>query len=318
MLGNFALWLVLLLITVALGWLAVRAFRSRRGLVKWLGGGLASVLALLFGLVSAVALVGLVGFYAPRGGPVQALQVAGTPEQIARGEHLANAFCVECHSPTGELPLTGGVDLGKDIPLPLGSFISVNLTPAGPLKDWSDGEILRILREGVDPNGRRLVMMGAVRARNMSDEDLHAIIAYLRSQPAAGEVTPAPPDRPNLLAVIMLALNLVPSEPPVSGPISAPLKAATAEYGEYLVSFQDCTICHGPNLDGNPTSPLVDPAGPNLRVVRGWTAEQFVQTIRTGVDPSGHELSPVMPWRTIARLDDTELNAIYTYLLSLP
>jgi len=53
-------------------------------------------------------------------------------------------------------------------------------------------------------------------------------------------------------------------------------------------------------------------------VVKGWTAEEFVRTIRTGVDPSGHELLPVMPWRTIARLDDTELNAIYVYLLSLP
>jgi mono/diheme cytochrome c family protein len=318
MLGNIGLWLVLLLVTVALGWLAVRAFRSRQGLVKWLGGGLASLFALFFGLVGVVSGAGLVEFYAPRGQPVQALQVARTPEQIARGEHLANAFCVECHSPTGELPMIGGVDLGKDLSLPLGSFISVNLTPAGPLKDWTDGEILRVLREGVDRNGQPLVMMSAVRARNMSDEDLHAIIAYLRSQPAAGEPTPEPPDRPNLLGAIMLALNLAPSEPPVTGPISAPPKAATAEYGEYLVSFQDCTICHGPNLGGNPTSPLVEPDGPNLRIVKGWTAEEFVRTIRTGVDPSGHELLPVMPWRTIARLDDTELNAIYAYLVSLP
>src|SRR4029453_9276505 len=173
MLGNIVLWLVLLLVTGALGWLAVRAFRSRQGLVKWLGGGLALLLTLLVGLCSAVSLFGLVKLYAPRGQPVQAIQVAGTPEQIARGEHLANAFCVECHSPTGELPLTGGVDIGKGIPLPLGSFVSVNLTPAGPLKGWSDGEILRILREGVDPNGRPLIMMSAVRARYMSDEDLH-------------------------------------------------------------------------------------------------------------------------------------------------
>jgi mono/diheme cytochrome c family protein len=318
MLGNIVLWLVLLLVTGALGWLVVRAFRSRNGLVKWLGGGLASLLMLLVGLVSAVSLVGLVKFYAPRGQPVQALQVAGTPEQIARGEHLANAFCVECHSPTGELPMIGGVDIGKDIPLPLGSFVSVNLTPAGPLKDWSDGEILRILREGVDPKGRPLAIMGAVRARYMSDEDLHSIIAYLRHQPAAGAPTPDPPDRPNLLGAIMMALNMVPSEPPVTGSRSAPPKAATAEYGQYLVSFQDCMICHGPNLDGKPTSPLVEPAGPNVRVVKGWTAEEFVHTIRTGVDPSGHKLLSVMPWRTIARLDDTELNAIYAYLLSLP
>lgn len=194
MLGNLVVWLVLLLVTLALGWLAVWAFRSRQGLVKWVGGTLAALLTLLFGLVSAVSLVGLVKFYAPRGQPVQAIQVAGTPEQIARGQHLANAFCVECHSPTGELPMIGGVNLGQDLPLPLGSFISVNLTPAGHLKDWTDGEILRVLREGVDRNGNMLVMMSAVRARNMSGEDLHAIIAYLRSQPTAGEPIPEPPE----------------------------------------------------------------------------------------------------------------------------
>ena len=51
----------------------------------------------------------------------------------------------------------------------------MNLTPGGPLQDWSDGEILCTLREGVDRDGRPLVFMGAVRARYMSDEDLPAV-----------------------------------------------------------------------------------------------------------------------------------------------
>jgi hypothetical protein len=84
MVGNLVVWLILLLVTLALGWLAVQAFRSRRGLVKWVGDSLAALLTLLFGLVSAVSAVGLVELYAPRGQPVQALQVAQTPEQIAR------------------------------------------------------------------------------------------------------------------------------------------------------------------------------------------------------------------------------------------
>jgi mono/diheme cytochrome c family protein len=315
--GNIVTWLIIVAVTVLLAWLALRAFRSKNGVVKWVGGILAGLLTLVFGLVSVVALVGLVKLYAPMGSPVQPLQVARTPEQIARGEHLANAFCVECHSPTREFPMIGGVDLGKDIPLPLGQFISVNLTPAGPLKDWSDGELLRILREGVAPDGSRLIMMGAVRARYMSDEDLHAVIAFLRSQPPVENETPQPPDSPNLLGAIMLALNLVPSEPPVTTSVAAVPKGPTAEYGKYLVGFQDCLVCHGPQLDGNPTSPLV-PAGPNLRVVKGWTAEQFITTLRTGVDPTGHVLSEVMPWRSIARLDDVELSAIHAYLITLP
>jgi mono/diheme cytochrome c family protein len=316
MFGNIVIWLVLLVLTLGLVWLTLRAFRARNGLVKWAGGVLGALLTLVLGLVTVVAAVGLVKLYAPGGTPVQALQVAGTPEQIARGEHLANTFCVECHSPTGELPLIGGVDLGADLPLPLGQFISVNLTPGGPLANWGDGEILRILREGFAPDGRRLIMMGAVRARYMSDEDLSAVIAYLRSQPASDNPTPQPPDSPNLLAGIMLALGLVPAEPPVTHSISAPPEGPTAAYGEYLVGFQDCIICHGTKYDGHPASPLA-PVGANLAVVKGWTAEQFITTLRTGVDPSGHQLSDAMPWRSISRLNDLELTAIYEYLKAL-
>jgi len=317
MLGNILIWLVLLLLTVGLAWLTLRAFRSRNGLLKWAGGILAGLLTLVVGLVTVVAAVGLVKLYTPGGTPVQALQVAGTPEQIARGEHLANSFCVECHSPTGQMPLIGGVDLGADLPMPLGKFISVNLTPAGPLANWSDGEILRILREGVAPDGQKLIMMGAVRARYMSDEDLHSVIAFLRSQPAVDNPTPQPPDSPTLLGGIMLALGLVPGEPPVTGSVTAPPVGPTAAYGEYLVGFQDCIICHGVKFDGNPASPLA-PKGANLVIVKSWTAEQFITTLRTGVDPSGHQLSDVMPWRSLSRLDDVELTAIYEFLKSRP
>jgi mono/diheme cytochrome c family protein len=317
--SNLLAWLVLLLITIGLAWLALLAWRSRNGLARWLGGPAASLGTLLFGLVSVVVLVGLFKAYWPRGSAVQPLQVAGTAEQIERGRHLANAFCVDCHSPTGELPLIGGVDLGQDIPIPLGSFISVNLTPGGPLKDLTDGEIFRILREGVNRDGRPLVVMSAVRARYMSDEDLHSVIAYLRSQPASDNPAATyPPDRINLLGVVVMALNLAPPEPPVYGSITAPPKGTTVEYGKYMVEFQDCMICHGAMLDGRNLSPLVEPPGPDLEIVKFWTSDEFITTLRTGVDPSGHELSAAMPWRSIGRLDDVELAAIYSYIVSLP
>jgi len=71
------------------------------------------------------------------------------------------------------------------------------------LKDWSDGEIFTALRNGVNPDRRALVFMSSVRARNMSDEDLQAVIAYLRSQPAVANQTQDPPDQPNLLAAFL-------------------------------------------------------------------------------------------------------------------
>jgi len=55
-----------------------------------------------------------------------------------------------------------------------------------------------------------------------------------------------------------------------------------------------------------------------LHLIKGWTQEQFIKTIRTGVDPSGHQLKPTMPWRTYAKMDDVELAAVYEYLHNLP
>jgi mono/diheme cytochrome c family protein len=234
------------------------------------------------------------------------LQIAGTPEQIQRGEHLANSFCASCHSTNGELPLTGGLDLGLDFPMPLGTYVSVNLTPAGPLKDWSDEDIFRALRHGYNPKGRKLLFMSNVRVRNMSDEDIKAVIAYLRNQPGVENETQDPPDRPSLLAVAMAGAGMLPlGLPPVEGAITAPPKGPTDEYGEYIIGYQDCRDCHGEDLRGGVQGQL-GPIGPPLMVVNSWSAEDFNRTMRTGVDPIGHQMLDTMPWKQIGRLDDIE------------
>lgn len=311
---NIVSWLILVGVSVLFGWLAVRAWRAKNVLLKWVGVVLSGLLTLGVGAVSIVGLIGLVKFYAPRNVQVPDLQIAGTPEQVQRGEYLANSFCTGCHSVNGELPLTGGIDLGGDIPIPLGTFVSVNLTPAGPLKDWSDGEIFRALRNGIAQNGRGLFFMSFVRARHLSDEDIEAVIAYLRSQPAVENETQDPPDQPSFLAVLMFGAGLLPEgEAPITGVITAPAKGATVEYGEYILSYQDCRDCHGEDLMGGIEGQL-PPIGPNLQLVKDWTQEEFITTLRTGVDPSGHALNEQMPWRAIGRMDDDDLTAMYLYL----
>jgi len=37
---------------------------------------------------------------------------------------------------------------------------------------------------------------------------------------------------------------------PVSGPVAASPKGPTVEYGQYIVSFQDCRDCHGKDFTG--------------------------------------------------------------------
>jgi hypothetical protein len=151
----------------------------------------------------------------------------------------------------------------------------------------------------------------------MSDEDLLAVIAYLRSQPATGEPTPGPLDRPTLLGVVMMGAGMLPQgPPPITGVITAPPRGPTVEYGEYILSYQDCRDCHGEDLNGGVEGQLA-PIGPTLKHIKSWTQEQFVTAMRTGVTPSGKQMEETMPWKAIGRLDDDELAAMYAYLASL-
>ena len=59
------------------------------------------------------------------------------------------------------------------------------------------------------------------------------------------------------------------------------------------------------------------PIGPGLSLVKGWSLAEFIATMRTGIDPAGHELSQEMPWRPIGQMDDEELSAVYDYLTHL-
>jgi mono/diheme cytochrome c family protein len=94
--------------------------QSRNRFLKWGGVALAAVLAVAVSSVSALAIAGMVKQHA-RSAPVPDLKVEATPERIARGKALVDGFCSACHSKTGTL--TGGLDIGKDFPMPVGSFL---------------------------------------------------------------------------------------------------------------------------------------------------------------------------------------------------
>ena len=267
MLVNLLLVAVLLGITVALFWLAWHAWHQRSVVLRVLGTLLVGLLGVVFLMLTAVMARGMYRVYTPRNTPVPDLQVRSTPERIARGQYLALTTCAACHARNGQLPLTGGANLADDSGLPVGALYPANLTPAGDLPKWSDGQILRALREGIDRQGIPLVGMPAANLRNMSDEAAASIIAYLRSQPAAGTKAPQHDTWP--LGLLMAGAGIFdPSNPPVAGPITAPSRATDAAYGEYVVSFSDCRSCHGADLKGGQPPA---PQGPNLKIVSSWT-----------------------------------------------
>jgi mono/diheme cytochrome c family protein len=300
---------------VLLIWSGFRAWRIKNAFLKWSGVSLAALLSTVATAISVLLVVGLFKLHA-RTAPAVVLKLSPTSEQIQRGEEISNGFCSSCHSKTGTL--TGGNNIGEDLPVPVGAFVSPNLTPAGPLGGWSDGEIFRAIRNGVDRDGRWLMIMSYTNAGKLSDDDTKAVIAYLRHLSPAGQQTPNPPDRLNPLGMLMLGAGMLPTGKPISHEtITGPPKAPTAVYGEYILSYQDCRECHGKDLSGGVPGQLA-PLGPSLHLVKDWKLEEFIATMRNGVDPNGHEIGKQMPWKPIGRMSDEELGAIYEYLTHLP
>jgi mono/diheme cytochrome c family protein len=315
MLANSIILLVIIALTLAVVWLTLRVRRSRSSLAKWSGISAGALFGLILILVSGVGIRGMFLLYAPRGRPLRDLAVEKTPERIARGQHIANVWCAACHTLNGQLPLSGGKNLSDEAGMPLGDLFTINLTPAGPLASWTDGEIFRAIRDGADKDRRRLPVMSAQRVRYLSDDDIKSVIAYLRSQQPVQHETP--PVKPSYLAVTFAGAGLLPLLPDMApDTIVAPPHGVTAEYGQYLVKWMGCDECHGPQLTGGGGG--VMPKGPSIHSVKSWTRDGFIAAMRTGKTPFDKQLDSIqMPWNFIGRLTDDELSAMHSYLVSL-
>jgi len=306
--------IAVLAIAIFFAWLVTRAWQTRSAIVKWPGVVASGLLAIVLGLVGIVGLVGFYRLYWPQGSPPPAIEAASTQDRIARGERLAY-LCARCHSTNQGLPLSGGDNIAEGF----GSIYPANLTPGGRLREWTDGELIRAIREGVDRAGRPLIIMPSASFHGMSDDDVQSVVAFLRSQPAVVRETPE--GSLSLLGAPIIASGMFPTsvQPPITGPVTGPPRGPTAEYGNYVVALAACRDCHGPGLTGGTGG--FTPSGPNLTaIVPGWTDAQFIATLRTGTEPSGHRLDPEqMPWEGFsAAFGDDELRAIYAYIRSLP
>ncbi len=309
---------ILLLVGIAalFAWLATRAARAHRAFIKWPGIVLSGLLGLVF---LAVAIVMGIGAYRLNVVPYTyqnpTIQVAMTQDQIQRGQQLAH-ICIGCHSPNGSLPLSGSQD-NFMAGTPFGVLYAPNLTPAGPLKDWTDGQVIRALREGVDENGKPLLIMPSATFHYVSDEDAQALVAYLRSQPAVSRDLPAVSVSP--IGALLLGAGMFPTsaQQPITEPVAA-VPTGTAEHGKYLVDAFGCHDCHGPKMAGGS-----DPTGaqaPNVTtIVPKWSQAEFLQFFSTGTLPDGKKISDQMPWKDYrSAYTDQDLIDIYNYLHSLP
>ena len=240
---------------------------------------------------------------------------------IEFGRHRTETLCQGCHGTD-----LSGIDNWFSAQ-PLGNIDSANLTAGkgGIGGEFTTEDYVRAIRHGIDRAGKPIFMTAVPSTAHLSDEDLGAIIAYLKTIPPVDHTIRERHFTP--LARILLAAGMLGKLPAESVSheihVSAPARGTTTEYGEYLVNTNDCHVCHGQNLNGGSyPDPTIKKISPNLTPggeLGFWTEEQFINTIRTGKTPGGHELNPeFMPWKIYRLFDDDELKAIWLYLQSLP
>jgi len=296
-----------------------------RKFFKWLGISIGSLLVLvgIFYLIAYfVTESKLDRKYAVK---PEAISLGTSPQLIELGKHFANAVskCTDCH---GE---NFGGKVIFDQPI-IGRVVAPNLTSGegSVTKNFTDQDWEAAIRHGVGPGGRALRIMPSKDFYPLSNDELAAIVAYIKSLPPVNSNLPEIQVGP--LARILTTLgqmNLVEAEDidHVHDHPPAPPRGATLEYGKHMAETGGCTGCHGPTLSGGkiPGAPPDFPHSRNLTQDKetglgNWSEMDFFRALREGKRPNGDTLLSMMPWRYTAQLHDDEIQALWIYLRSLP
>lgn len=282
-------------------------------------------------LALVVVLLGVVGFIVVRSELAlrktwrideAALPVPTDADALARGEHLAiTRGCRECH----------GADFGGHVVMeapPIGRMAAPNIThgKGGLPADFSDADWERAIRHGIKPDGHALLFMPIRDFAGFSDADTADLIAYVKQRPAVDRALAPSYIGPVGRALFafgqlpMLEARLIDQHAPHPARIE---NAATVEFGNYLA--RACTGCHGEHFSGGPI-PGVPPDFPKpanitpdeATGIGAWSKEDFYRVFREGKKRDGSPLDPFMPWQAMGHFTDTELDALWAYLRTLP
>lgn len=273
--------------------------------------------------------------------PYPEIHASRNPAVIARGQEIVYGagHCVNCHTgeaeresvKDGAMPLLAG---GNLFALPLGNVYTPNLTPDKEtgIGRYTDAELARVLRYGVMPDGRAALPF--MEYHNLSDEDLTALVSFLRSQKPVRRAVPE--HQLTFMGKAVYAFLIKPIGPKGTPLKYTPPEGPTVERGEYIAtSVAVCAECHtkrnridgsfagqrfagGMEFDVNddPTKIIVSPNLTPSKTGRitSWSEEQFVGRFGAGVGiPHTH-----MPWRQFQRMSETDVRAIYRFLRTLP
>ncbi len=254
---------------------------------------------------------------------------------VKRGEYLMNGpvACGNCHHTRGpDLAVIPGMEYAGGFKLvdPGLEAYTANITQDKDtgIGTWTDEQIITAIREGRSREGKIIFPpMPVPTYNNMADEDVRAMVAYLRTvKPVHHEVPESKYSFPQ---------QAMP--PAKSQPI--PPKSDKIGYGRYIVTAQaHCFECHsGPSDKGPPDFehklaaggfPIT--LGPDMVVVTAnitpdpetgigkWTDAEIKTAMTTGVRPGGRHLSPPMPYPFFKNMTDEDIDAVIAFLRTIP
>lgn len=297
-------------------------------------------------IIMLVCFVAFVRFALPIVDEPPDLKVDATDAMIQRGAYLAHnvAVCMDCHSTRDWTKFAGPIvpgteGMGGDVfdhtmGLP-GKFYARNITPFN-LSKWTDGELFRLITTGVTKENEPIFpIMPYGSYSKMIPEDVHSIIAYLRTLPSIeNETKVASADFPMNLIMRTIPKNaktfefISPNDP--------------LEKGHYLLTIAGCGECHTPQENGEAIDELYMAGGFEFGLPRGgkvrsanitpdlqtgigkWSQQEFVGRFKLYNDSAyrhtnmeDNSFNTVMPWLMYKDMTTEDLEAIYTYLKSL-
>lgn len=227
------------------------------------------------------------------------------PSLLAEGERLARIRgCIGCHG----THMQGAVFFDEPW---LARIVAPDLTRIA--QESTDAELERVIRKGVRRDGRTVWVMPSPMYAYLSDEDLGAIIAFIRSTPPHGG--PATEFRPRLLGRVGILSG---EFPPLAEEIDAavttlkPARDDPMAFGRYL-ALTSCSECHGPDLRGT------SEGTPSLAIVAAYSPHQFGRLMQEGVALGDRELGMMsgVARNRFSHFTRAEVDALYAYLAAL-
>ncbi|GAB5378176.1 MAG: cytochrome c [Acuticoccus sp.] len=254
---------------------------------------------------------------------------------VARGDYLVNTVmaCGNCHTPQGP----NGPDMarafagGLRFDMPAFDVHASNITQdtESGIGGWSDADIKRAIRDGVRPNGVPLApIMPVAFYKILTENDLDAIVAYLRTVPAVAGAVPDPRYK--------VAVEGHPM-PGAEAPLPEAERAGDpVREGFYLATIAHCMECHTGLVDGVPDphhrlgaggmefpGPWGVSVAPNISShpedgIGAWSDEEIARAITTGVSRDGRPLKPPMGYPFYGRMTEADVAAVVAWLRTVP